>query len=369
MTASSGAAHVRARQWLCQVRDRVHERDFWLIQSGVVLVALLHVATEVTGLPRQHTVGAAVYVPPLLLLAPVAWAGLRYGLEGSVLTALWAAALTVPNLVLWHPDGYEWLGDLVFLVLVLGLGSVIAIPVERERVTRRRALEATARLHEVEREQLRTYVHEVTLAQEAERARIARDLHDDVAQGLIVLVRHLDTLTVDFDPARLQSARDAASRALADVRRTSQDLRPTVLDDLGLGPALQWLSDDLSERSHVHATAVVRGTPQPLPAPAKLALFRIAQEALRNVERHADADHARVVLTFTHDGARMEMTDDGCGFRIPDEPGALARTGQLGVIGMRERAELVGGTLDLRSAPGAGTTVVVTLPLRADARS
>ena len=162
MSVAAADGHARYRRWLRSVRDRVRERDFWLIQLGVVVVALLHVVVELTGLPRQHTVGAAVYVPPLLLFAPIAWAGLRYGLEGSVLTALWAAALTVPNLVLWHPTGYEWLGDLVFLLLVLGLGVLIAVPVERERATRRLAEETTARLHALEQEQLRTYVHEVT---------------------------------------------------------------------------------------------------------------------------------------------------------------------------------------------------------------
>lgn len=367
MSVAAADGHARYRRWLRSVRDRVRERDFWLIQLGVVVVALLHVVVELTGLPRQHTVGAAVYVPPLLLFAPIAWAGLRYGLEGSVLTALWAAMLTVPNLVLWHPTGYEWLGDLVFLLLILGLGVLIAVPVERERATRRLAEAATARLHALEQEQLRTYVHEVTLAQEAERARIARDLHDDVAQQLIVLVRHLDLLTASLDPARVDAAREVASRALAEIRRTSRDLRPTVLDDLGLGPALQWLADDLSRRSGVHATSATEGAQRRLATPAELALFRIAQEALRNIERHAAAEQAHVTLTRTQGQARLEITDDGSGFEVPDDLDALARSGRLGTIGMRERAELVGGTFQLRSTPGQGTTIVAEVPTPAAA--
>lgn len=365
MSAGSAPGRARYRLWLRSVRHRVRDRDFWLVQLGVLVVALLHVLLELTGLPRQHTVGAVVYVPPLLLLAPVAWAGLRYGLEGGVLTALWAAGLTVPNLVLWHPDAYEWLGDLLFLALVLGLGVLIAVPVERERAARRHAAETTERLHAVEQEQLRTYVHEVTLAQEAERTRIARELHDDVAQHLIVLVRHLDLLTADHDPERLTTARDVASRALAEVRRTSRDLRPTVLDDLGLSPALQWLAEDLSSRSDVRATSAIEGRPRRLAAPVELALFRIAQEALRNVERHAAADSARLTLTFAAEETRVEVVDDGRGFEVPDRLDALARSGRLGTIGMRERAELVGGTFRLDAAPGRGTTVEAVVPITA----
>ena len=350
--------------WLRGVADRVRERDFWLVQLGVAVAVLSHVAVEVAGLPQQHTVGAAVYLPPLLLLAPVAWASLRYGLEGGVLTSAWAAVLTVPNLLLWHPADFEWVGDLVFLAVVLLLGVVVAVPVERERAERRRAETAAARLHEVEQERLRTYVHEVTLAQEAERARLARDLHDDVAQRLVVLVRHLDAVEDAGAPddGRLAAARTAASAALAEVRRTSRDLRPTVLDDLGLGPALEWLADDLEQRSGITATAEVLGPLRRLDPPVELALFRVAQEALRNVERHAAATRASITVTTGASTVDLEVHDDGVGFEVPDDLRTLARAGRLGTIGMQERAELVGGWLQVRSAPGAGTTVTVSVP-------
>lgn len=350
--------------WLGRVADRVRERDFWLVQLGVAVAVLSHVAVEVAGLPQQHSVGAAVYLPPLLLLAPVAWASLRYGLEGGVLTSAWAAVLTVPNLLLWHPADFEWVGDLVFLAVVLALGVVVAVPVERERTERQRAQAAAARLHEVEQDRLRTYVQEVTLAQEAERARLARDLHDDVAQRLVVLVRHLDAIEEAGAPDddRLAAARTSASAALAEVRRTSRDLRPTVLDDLGLSPALEWLADDLEQRSGIAATADVVGPVRRLDPPVELALFRIAQEALRNVERHAAATTASITVSLGASTVDLEVRDDGVGFEVPDDLRTLARAGRLGTIGMQERAELVGGRLEVRSAPGEGTTVQVSVP-------
>lgn len=349
--------------WLRGVRRRLRERDFWLVQLGVVAAALLHVVVEVAGLPEQDTLGAVVYVPPLLLLVPVAYASLRYGLEGGVLTGVWAFVLTVPNLLLWHPADYEWIGDLVFLVVVLALGTVVAVPVERERAERRRAEEASQRLHEVEREQLRTYAREVTLAQEAERARVARDLHDDVAQRLVVLVRHLDALVDDAPDDRLRVARRAASEALSEVRRSSRDLRPTVLDDLGLGPAIEWLADDLAVRSDVDASVVVQGSARRLHPSVEMALFRIAQEALRNVERHADASTARVELRFEDAEVHLQVRDDGRGFVVPDDLGTLARSGRLGTLGMRERAELVGGNLQVCARVGEGTQVAAVVPL------
>lgn len=351
-------------QWLRDVRRRLYERDFWLVQLGVVAAALLHVVVEVAGLPEQEALGAAVYVPPLLLVVPVAYASLRYGLEGGVLTGVWAFVLTVPNLLLWHPTDYEWVGDLVFLVVVLALGTIVAVPVERERAERRRAEAASRRLHEVEREQLRTYAREVTLAQEAERARIARDLHDDVAQRLVVLVRHLDALVGDASDAPLQAARTAASEALSEVRRSSRDLRPTVLDDLGLGPAIEWLADDLDARSDIDAAAVVWGQARRLDPAVELALFRIAQEALRNVERHAEASTVRVELHVEEVQVRLEVRDDGRGFVVPEDLGTLARSGRLGTIGMRERAELVGGQLCVEAAVDEGTRVTAVVPER-----
>lgn len=349
-------------RWLQLLSQRVRERDFWLVQLGLAGAVALHVLAELAGLPERDGLGAVVYIPTLLLVVPVSFASFRYGLEGGVPTSIWAAVLSVPSLLVWHPDGYEWLGDVVFLTVVLSLGIVVALPVERERTERRRAEAAAARLREVEHEQLRTYVQGVTLAQEAERARIARDLHDDVAQQLIVLVRHLDGLDATVDDVTVDSARRTASLALAEVRRTSRGLRPTVLDDLGLAPAIEWLVDDLTTRSAVVGSMAVNGPVQRLEAAVELALFRVAQEALRNVERHAAATEVTVDLHFTEATVRLSVRDDGRGFSVPDDPAALVRAGRLGTIGMRERAELVGGGLQLETEPDAGTTVTVVVP-------
>ena len=149
------------------------------------------------------------------------------------------------------------------------------------------------------------------------------------------------------------------------VRRYSRDLRPSVLDDLGLLAAIEMLIDEC--RLPEGARLQVTGKPRRLDRFVELALFRIAQEALRNAENHAEASSATVELDFGQEGIRLSVTDDGLGFSVPENISALSLAGQLGLVGMKERAELVGGHFELRSSPGEGTEVAVTVPAGATA--
>ncbi|HXF74349.1 MAG TPA: GAF domain-containing sensor histidine kinase [Actinomycetota bacterium] len=221
------------------------------------------------------------------------------------------------------------------------------------------------RLHRAERERLRSYVHEVTRAHEEERKHLARELHDTAAQDLVILQRGLDALAERLPPEAAQRVRELRSRAvdtLEGLRRLSRDLRPTVLDDLGLVPALEWLVADLERRTGIEARFRTSGAVRRLPAETEVALFRITQEALRNVERHAQARRVEVRVAFGDHEVRVEVRDDGCGFEVPAPLDRLALQGRLGLLGMRERAQLVGGTLAVRSAVGEGAEVAVTVP-------
>ncbi len=219
-----------------------------------------------------------------------------------------------------------------------------------------------ARLYRQRQESLQSYVRQVTEAQEEERLRIARDLHDETAQELVGLVRRLEQLGNDSDATFREPIDDLVNQArttLQSVRRYSRDLRPSVLDDLGLVAAIEMVVEDVNGRLHSGARLTVRGKPRRLEAPVELALFRIAQEALRNVEKHADAASAGVELDFAGGGVRLSIVDDGTGFSPPKSASDLAPAGKLGLVGMKERAELVGGSFDVRSSPGKGTRVSV----------
>jgi len=226
---------------------------------------------------------------------------------------------------------------------------------------------------------LRFYLSQVLKAQEGERLRIARELHDDTAQALTVLSRRLDILVDTLAssknqlpkeiPERLEELRDQSDRILEGVRRFSRDLRPPVLDDLGLLPALKWLATALEEQHSVAANIRVLGEQHRLPDEAELALFRIAQEALNNVRKHSGASAVEVTVDFRGGGITMVVADNGSGYEIPSSTSDLAASGKLGIIGMQERARLLGGTLVVNSEPGTGTRVLVTVPAEASSLS
>jgi len=217
-------------------------------------------------------------------------------------------------------------------------------------------------------ENMRFYARQITRAQEEERKRIAREAHDETAQILVALSRRLEALMAidesmsDAFRARLRQLQALTADALRSVRRFSRDLRPPVLDDLGLVPAVQSLVAALEEEG-IEAQVEVSGTPRRLETEEELTLFRIAQEALNNVRRHAGASQVTLQVTFLPACVQMRIEDDGRGFEAPESTVDLARSGKLGLIGMHERAKILGGTLRIDSVPGKGTTVVVEVPV------
>ncbi|MGD8997933.1 MAG: GAF domain-containing protein [Anaerolineae bacterium] len=215
---------------------------------------------------------------------------------------------------------------------------------------------------------MRYYARQITRAQEDERKRIAREAHDETAQVLVALSRRLDALIASPElpsPSfreRLERLRGLTTEALQSVRRFSQDLRPPVLDDLGFVAAVRSLTRNLEEVG-VETELQVSGSPYRFSPEEELVLFRIAQEALNNARRHAHARQAKVMISFHGNDVRMVIEDDGRGFDAPDRFVDLVASGRLGLIGMHERARILGGTLQIDSQPGEGTRVIVDAPV------
>lgn len=216
---------------------------------------------------------------------------------------------------------------------------------------------------------LRFYLKEITRAQEEERKRIARELHDSTAQTLIALLHKIENFLneksrlPEGETKTIWGFHEQIRDVLQEVRRFSRDLRPSILDDLGLLPALEWLTGELKHEYGIDAGLKVTGTQKRLSPEAELILFRIVQEALRNTTRHARASRAEVIVEFVDSKIKVSISDNGVGFKIPVNLGTLTQTGKLGLTGMQERAQLLGGSLKLDSEMGRGTVITVEAPI------
>jgi len=220
-------------------------------------------------------------------------------------------------------------------------------------------------------EELRDYATLITRVQEEERRRLARELHDDTAQALIALALGLDGLgraidkldLLEKDREWLASLQNLADHTLEGVRRACRDLRPSVLDDLGLRAALEWLSDSSSSRG-VPCNFTCRGIIVATTSENEIAIFRITQEALSNVWRHAGATRASIELAYLPERLQLSIRDNGRGFAPRDNLDAGHDSqGGLGLLGMRERAALIGAALKINSSPGDGCHVELSLPI------
>ncbi len=221
-------------------------------------------------------------------------------------------------------------------------------------------------------EELRELSRRLLSVQEEERRSISRELHDVIAQTLTSINVRLATLksqttaNVEELHKKIAITQRLVEKSVDIVHRFARDLRPSVLDDLGLVPALKSYIRNFTQETTIPVILTAYATVEDLDFPRRTVLYRIAQEALTNVARHSKAKHAKVSISLVKGAVRLVITDDGRGFQV--DGAALARSTQrLGLLGMRERAEMVGGTFCVESAPGKKTSVRVDIPLTAAA--
>ncbi len=218
-------------------------------------------------------------------------------------------------------------------------------------------------------ESVHFYLHKVLVTQEEERKRIARELHDDTAQSLLLLIHRLDAIISQYQdklykPAqkKLNDLYKLAVEIIDGIKRYAQELRPPILDDMGLIAVLEWMSDNLRNENGINVE-IQSDIPDKLTPDTQLVLFRIAQEALTNVKKHSGASSVIIQLHSDKEKLSMTISDNGCGFEIPAVLGDPSDSRRLGLIGMQERVQLLNGTMNIQSVPGQGTRITVEIPL------
>lgn len=205
-------------------------------------------------------------------------------------------------------------------------------------------------------------------ALEEERRRIALTLHDDTGQALSMLIINLERLENQISgeeielKEKLVTTRKLAQQSLANLRMIVYGLRPTILDDLGLVPAIRWYARTNLEEVGIMVDIHANGEIEPLPPQLKSTLFRIAQEAINNIVKHSKANQVEIKLSQCEKNIQLEVKDDGEGFDLTIVRQEALRLQQLGLLGIQERAELAGGEVQLSSVPGSGTHILVKVP-------
>jgi PAS domain S-box-containing protein len=220
------------------------------------------------------------------------------------------------------------------------------------------------------RDNLQFYLRQVLQAQEEERKRLARELHDDASQQILLLTHGIDNIAYEAERYSSQELRNELGRlyelsqqTYQNIKHYAQALRPSILDDLGLVAAIKWLAEETQKLSGIEIEVKTDNIPL-LPPETQLVLFRIIQESLNNVHRHSGASEASVTVECQSDEIRVTIKDNGDGFKLPRQLSEFAGQGKLGLTGMAERARLIGGEVEVCSQIGKGTTVIVKAPTK-----
>ena len=224
-----------------------------------------------------------------------------------------------------------------------------------------------ARKLQAAQKSLHGYIGAITATQEDERRRLSRELHDDTLQALIALKQRIQFAQMDQKDfkvlASLKEIENLAEQTIENLRRLTRALRPIYLEDLGLSTALEMLAHETGQALKIPVEFQCQGIEKRLDPAIELTLYRMAQEACSNIARHAQAKQASLSIYFTSQAVTIEVVDDGIGFDVPKNPAEFAPSGHYGLLGLHERAELIGAAFEIRSVPGQGTHQNIHLPL------
>ncbi len=298
----------------------------------------------------------------VLFLIPIVYGSLTLSWPGGIFAWCLALIWVLPALLSW------WNAP-VLINLALLLLPVLLVAI----VTGERRWRESEKKYFVEREQARqAYIAKLVETQETERRRIAQELHDETLQTLMVIANRSDSLALSgTDEKQIEGnlwIKQEVLHTMDDLRRLSMNLRPSILDNFGLVSGVRWLVNNCNSQNGCYVDVVVIGEERKMSSLSEVTVFRVVQEALANIQRHAHARSGTVSLEFEGDRLLLQIKDDGVGFRPPDRLAAFVVKSKLGMIGMEQRILSIGGEMLLHSDPGEGTRIWASIPYEASAQ-
>jgi two-component system, NarL family, sensor histidine kinase DegS len=324
---------------------------YYLLQfSRIAVIELFPIAQSLMTFEYIYNlVGILFYIP--LLYSLIYWG------RGVLIVWLLSIVCILPRIIYFYNDNLvRILGNVFFLSIPFLVFAYISLQLQwrdRER-----------KIAEDKEKERQNYLGEIFKAEEDERMRISREIHDDSIQRLAVIATDAQLLSGDKQlyklpdiQKRAESIRDMIISVSHDLRRLSLNLRPTVLDDLGLVPAIRWLIDGFKQETGIDTHLEITGENVQLSKKCTVNVFRIVQEALSNVRQHSGARSVEISLQFTNEMLAIQVQDDGSGFLLPGTNAELTSKGKLGLIGMQQRARLLNGLISYQSEIGKGTTI------------
>jgi signal transduction histidine kinase len=290
---------------------------------------------------KLHIVGG-------LFLIPILYATIVFGWRGACIFSVISLLGVLPVIEdLWVTTS-SLITNMSVLLLPVTVVLLIRIEIELRRKDR------TAFIQERQK-----YISIMLEAQEKERQRIAQELHDETVQTLVAIAKRAESIMSSEDNSDVSWIKNTTIQMIDDLRRITLDLRPSILDDMGLASALRWLVARTNSECDTNIRILVDGFERKLSAQVEITVFRVVQEALTNIKCHSKAREAVVALELDTESLKIMIRDDGQGIYPLGKLSGLASKGKLGLIGIRERVESLGGTCQIHSRPGKGTELIV----------
>jgi two-component system sensor histidine kinase DegS len=301
---------------------------------------------------HNHIIGS-------LFLVPIIYATIVFRWQGAMVVFLFSL-IGISSVLSYYRNAME---SRLTNIGILLLPAVVMLAVSVELELRRK----NKNIYLEKEKERQIYLAKILEAQEKERQNLAEELHDQSIQTLLAVASYAESIELadeDLVEIRKKAAliKEKTRATVDELRRISIDLRPSILDDMGLVPALKWLTSRANKENHVYTQMSINGLKPELPQAIEVHVFRIVQEALRNIERHAKATEAFIILDAGDNSLTILVRDNGQGFILPNKLDNLVTEGKLGIIGMQERVKSLDGTFEIHSSPDQGTSLSIEIP-------